>query len=145
MDADEYAEWAEWNNTLAQKHAGVFNKQEARYYSGLSSTTSGTSLRAGGRRDCGRASMSLSTITVPFQVAAPDRLTKAVTIHNPFFKPSGGVAGPDWDNLFCIHNGEIKSVNDIAKTLIVPIPKEVLYEQLLQPFRYTKVERVPLQ
>jgi hypothetical protein len=141
MDADEYAAWAAWNNTLAQKYVAQFNGQEARYYKGWSTTTNGTSLRAAGRRYNG---FNMSQLTVPFQVEAP-HLTKAAVVYNPFCKAPSGEAAPDWDNLFCIYNGEIKSVNDVARTLMVPIPKEALYEQLLQPFRYTKVERTPLQ
>lgn len=141
MDAEEYAAWAEWNNTLAQRYAEQFNDQEARYYKGWSTTTNGTGLRAARRY----GGFNMSQLTVPFQVEAP-HLTKEAVVYNPFCKPIGeGATSPDWNNLFCIYKGEIKSVNDIAKTLIVPIPKEALYEQLLQPFRYTRVERVPIQ
>lgn len=175
MDAEQYAAWAEWQNTLARKYAENINGSERQYLQGYRTTTSlstrsysaagsygsrrlgETSRDSYGRR---AGSMAGSSLTVPIRIPNPDRQIRSVVYYNPHCKPTPSVTHdtdgariidpypntvPDWDNLFGIVGGKIVSVNDVAESLLVPIPKERLYEQMLQPFAYTSVERVPIQ
>lgn len=170
MDADQYAAWAEWHNQLAKRYADDFNSSKSRYRTGWRTVTSNSarSLSAyGGYRDrksgefggrgVGGFNSTGESLTMKVRVKVPGQV-KPVIYYNPYCKPvvppkhdyDGAEIiqpypndKPDWDNIFGIVNGRIVSVNEVAETLMVPIPKERLYAQMLQPFRYTEAEKVP--
>lgn len=155
MDAGQYAAWAEWHNQLAKRYADDFNSSKSRYRTGWRTVTSNSarSLSAyGGYRDRksgefgGRSIGGLNSagefLTMKVRVKVPGQV-KPVIYYNPYCKPVVPNNKPDWDNIFGIVNGKITSVNEVAEALMVPIPKERLYAQMLQPFRYTEAEKVP--
>lgn len=141
LDDEGYAAWAEWQNALARSASEDRERFESPYLSGLRTVTStqrslfyGTYYGAS------------STVILPSRSPNPDYVAKPLRLYNPTFKPRSGPAlTPDWDALHCIYNGRVCTISEIAKTLIVPVPMETLYEQLMQPFKFSSVDRVPLE
>jgi hypothetical protein len=163
-DAD-YAQWARWQNAMAEKASEDFSWRQQPYLQGIQTvvTMNGASNgnvssysergdrgTYGGSQMYGRTSGSATSLTLPVRVRNPDYRTKPVRIYNPFCRPKTDTTHdtdgariidpytalePDWDNLYCIHNGRVVSVSNLANEPdYVPLPLEALYEFKMLPY-----------
>ncbi|MHC4371265.1 MAG: hypothetical protein ACYSW8_26935, partial [Planctomycetota bacterium] len=48
-------------------------------------------------------------------------------LYNPFCKPTGGKGRPDWDRLYCVHEGRVLSIRALADLVPHPVDMEKFY------------------